>query len=806
MLLWLGVALVCLGAVGIGAGLGAYYWISQDLPRIERLADYRPPAVTQIFSADGRLMMEYFHQRRYVVPMSRIPKVVVWAFVSAEDGEFFHHKGIDFMGILRAAWANFKAGHVVQGGSTITQQVARGLLLTPRQTMIRKIKEAILARRIEQYLTKDEILYLYLNQIYLGHGAYGVQAAALTYFGKDVSQLDVAEAAFLAGLVKAPSRYSPVRHYRRARARQEYVIGRMLADGHITSQQAEEALTRQLDIKLTRPRMVKAAYYTEYVRQWLEERFGKQTLYEGGLTVQTACDPELTAAGRAAIKRGLEALTRRHAWRGPLERVSAEALRAARQRPVSEGGLEAGQVVRGIVTLLEPGEVGAQVRMGAALGLLEAEDLKWAHRRGGPGLKPGDVVQVRLLARGGKPGVWRVQLYQEPKAQAALLAMEAHTGRVRVLIGGSDFRKSQYNRAIQARRQPGSAFKPFIYAAALDHPVQGWTPASVIVDAPVIYDDPGQPGAKWKPKNYENRFYGPTTLRTALEHSRNVVTVKLLARLGLDYTLNYARRFGFTSKLAPNLSLALGTSGMSLLELTRAYSVFDNQGELVEPVFIEKVLDRTGKVIYRAAPSKRQVISPQTAFLMTHLLRGVVEHGTGRLMLRLKRPVAGKTGTTNDLRDAWFIGFTPQLVAGVWVGRDDNKPLGRRETGARAAGPIWLGFMQEAVKELPPEDFPVPPGVVFTRIDPQTGRAMPPGAAGGFFEAFKQGTEPPPGDQAPAAQPEKAEEFLQAESFADDEQANSEQPPTPQEQPGEPAGQAPAPPAPGLQGGGEEVH
>ena len=767
LFLWSCLLVLFAGALAAGAGLGAWYWISKDLPKIERLSDYRPPAVTRVLARDGRLMAEYFHQQRYVIPISQIPPHVYLAFVSAEDGDFFTHTGVDFMGIIRAAYKNFRAGRVVQGASTITQQVAKTLLLTPQRTITRKIKEAILAQRIERSFTKEEILFLYLNQIYLGHGAWGIEAAARTYFGKHASELDVAEAAFIAGLVKAPSRYSPVRHYRRARNRQEYVIERMVADGHLTRAQADKALSRQLDIKLAKPKTVDADYYAEYVRQWLLDKYGEATLYDGGLTVHTSCDPGLTADAKLAMAKGLDSLTRRQGYRGPKGKAAAAELAAARTRPVRGSGLEAGQVVSGIVTLVEADGSSAQVRMGSCQGLLAKKDLAWAKRWRKP-LAAGQVVRVKLEGPAGTPGVWRVELYQEPIAQSALLALETGTGRVRVMIGGRDFGQSQFNRAVQARRQPGSGFKPFIYSAALDHPVLGFSPVTEIVDAPVIYDDPGQPGAKWKPKNYENRFYGATTLRTALEHSRNVVTVKILAKIGIPYAIDYARKFGFTSDLTPNLSLALGSSGVSLMEITEAYSVFANQGRLLKPVLVERVQDRNGDLVFDAKPDAKQIISPQTAFLMTHLLRGVIEHGTGRQMLELKRPLAGKTGTTNDLRDAWFMGFSPQMVCGVWVGQDDNKPLGRRETGARAAGPIWKEFMGLALKDLPAEDFPVPEKIVFARVDKDTGRPVAPGQDGGYFEAFKEGTQPvPPPAGTPVAKPAKGgEDFFQAEAFA----------------------------------------
>ncbi|MEW5913074.1 MAG: PBP1A family penicillin-binding protein [Thermodesulfobacteriota bacterium] len=787
--------LICLGTAFVA--LGAWMYISQDLPRIERLADYRPPAVTQILAFDGRLMTEYAQQRRYVVPLDQIPRQVQLAFVAAEDGSFFHHKGIDLVGIARAALANLLAGRVVQGGSTITQQVARGLLLTPHRTMMRKLKEMVLAWRMERSLGKNEILFLYLNQNYLGHGAYGVEAAARTYFGKSAKDLQLAEGALLAGLVQAPSRYSPLRHPRRARTRQVYVLERMASEGFITRAQARQAQNQTLEVRLHRPQTVSAPYYEEAVRQWLEERFGRQMLYEGGLTVHTACDPRLTEFGRQAIAAGLAQLTRRQGYWGPLRKAGAEELAAARERPLGPGEVQAGQKYKALVTRLDQQAQRAELRLGPARGYLTLEQVRWARtpikdlKESSPRitsiqqvLSPGDEVLVRALGQEARGGWWRLELLQEPMAQSALIAMENHTGRVRVLIGGSSFAKSQYNRALQARRQPGSAFKPIIYAAALDRPRHPFTATSLILDSPVVYDDPSVPGEKWRPKNYSSQFYGPTTLRQALAHSRNVVTVKLLAELGLGYTIGYARRLGITSELVPNLSLALGTSGLSLLELTRAYGVFDNQGRLMEPVLVERVLDRNGKVLYEAQTQERQVISPQTAYLMTNLLKGVIEEGTGRMMRDLRRPLAGKTGTTNDLKDAWFVGFSPQLVCGVWVGQDDNRPLGHRETGARAAGPIWKQFMAEALKGQPAEDFPVPAGVVFARVNRQTGQSLASGEQGGFFEAFKEGLQP--GSSATARGPDpakQAEGFLEAESFVKPEAGGtvprSPAPPTP---------------------------
>lgn len=778
ILLVLALLVLFLSALGVGVGIGAWFWLTEDLPKVEKLTDYRPRAVTQVLAADGSLMAEYFIERRYLTPLQHIPRHTIHAFVAAEDGNFFSHAGLDYLGIIRAAWANFRAGRVVQGGSTITQQVARGLLLSPHRTYVRKLREMILAYRIERSLTKDEILYLYLNQIYLGHGAYGVESAALTYYGKKAKDLDLAESALLAGLVQAPSRYSPIRHPRRARTRQVYVINRLVADGRITQAQANSAMNEALDIKSYRLPTVDAPYYAETVRQWLEEKYGHKTLYEDGLTVRTACAPRLTKQAYQAIDKGLAALTRRQGFDGPIATLTPAELAGISAAPKARTGLKAGDVVRAVMVEVKEKRKLYLFRMGSESGQASFESLAWARRMPPKKLDEkagwrapdkvlalGDVVNVRLSEFDRAAKAWQVELAVSPRAQSAILAIETGTGRVRVAVGGRDFAQSQFNRALQASRQPGSAFKPFIYAAALDHQPQVYTPVTTILDAPVVFDDPAEEGKKWKPKNYENKFFGPTTLRVGLEHSRNVVAVRLLHDIGVRYAVDYAARFGFESPLPPNLSLALGSAGLTLYEMTKAYSVFVNQGMLVEPVMVESVSDRLGKVIYQAKSSERQVISPETAFLVTHLLRGVVESGTGRAMKALNRPVAGKTGTTNDLRDAWFIGFAPQLVCGAWVGQDNNLPLGPRETGARAAGPIWLEFMKGAMQGLPAKDFAAPPGVVFARVDHETGRLTPPGAPGGFFEAFRKGSEPKPGDKPDAPTMPSGGGFLEEQTF-----------------------------------------
>lgn len=734
LLLW------CLGLVlafmllGIASVVVAWMWLSDDLPRIERLADYQPPAVTQVVARDGSLMAEYYDQRRYVIPVSELPPHVIHAFVAAEDGGFYQHPGVDLWGIARATINNFRAGRVVQGGSTITQQVAKTLLLTPERTFVRKIKEAILAWRIEQYLSKEEILYLYLNQIFLGHNAYGIEAGAQTYFGKNAKDLTIAESALLAGLVQAPSRYSPIRYPRRARTRQVYTIGRMAAENFITQEQARAALNTHLTVSIHKPRMVQADYYSESVRAWLEDQFGANMLLQGGLTVYTSCDPKLTEYAQRAVEEGILRITQRKGFKGPLRTLSEAELAEINEQPLSPMQLKPGRTLEAVVVeVVSPKEL--RLRLNGEQGTLSLQDLRqWRNGLGDVGklLKPGDVVNVETVSYNTDNQSWELKFTGQPIVQAALVALEGDTGRVRAMIGGRSYQESQFNRATQARRQPGSSFKPYIYCAAIDRPEFPYTPSTILMDTPVEYPDVSQPGGKWRPKNFDNKFSGPITLRRSLELSRNVTTVKLLVDIGLDYTMAYLKRFGFESELSAGFSLALGSSGISLMEQTRGYSVFANQGRLMDTVMVERVLDRHGRIIYESHPISRQAISPATAFVMTHLLRGVILQGTGTAMNIPGYVLAGKTGTTNETRDAWFMGYSPQLICGVWVGRDDNQTLGGYEIGGRAAGPIWKMFMEQALAQTPAEMFEVPgSGVTLVR-----------GAGVAGFEAYLNGTQP----------------------------------------------------------------
>ena len=741
--------LLCLG------GAGLYLYISRDLPRINNLKDYRPATVTTVFSDDGRKIGEFFRERRIVIPLNEMPDNLKNAFIAAEDARFREHGGVDFWGILRAFIKNMQAGAIVQGGSTITQQVTKSFFLTPERTYKRKVKEAILAHRIDQRFSKDEILFLYLNQIYLGHGAYGVEAAAENYFGKHAKDLNLAECSMLAGLPQAPSKYSPFRHYDLARQRQIYVLNRMKEAGYIDNVAATEAMNKVLDIQPRKNWFIeKVPCYTEHVRRYVVKKYGEDALYEEGLQIYTAVDIEYQKIARKEIMKGLVDLDRRQGYRGPLKKLAADEIEdfcrtAADDIPPE--GLTPGAVYQGVVVAFEKKSKDTRVRVGKNNGVIPVKDIKWARK---PNIKvapwqrkitrpqqvfnPGDVIMVRAVTFDKKSERWTFSLEQEPLAQSALLSIETGTGLVKAMVGGRDYKDSQFNRAIQSRRQPGSSFKPIIYAAALD---KGFTAASVIIDSPVVFTD-AEKDFTWKPHNYKETFYGPTLFRQALVKSRNVVTVKILQDIGIDYVLNYARKLGITSPIARDLSISLGSSGASLLEVVGAYTVFANQGYRIEPVFITKILDRDGNVIEQATLKREKAIDMSTAYIMTSILESAVTSGTGWRVKALKRPVAGKTGTTNNLHDAWFLGYTPEYVTGVWVGFDNEAPLGKGETGSRTASPIWLGYMSSVLEGKPVRTFNAPEGVVFAKIDAQTGLLPNASSKETLFECFKEGTVP----------------------------------------------------------------
>jgi penicillin-binding protein 1A len=767
--------------VGLAGAVGVYYHVSQDLPKITKLTDYRPPVITSVYSDDGRKIAEFFKERRIVIPISEMPDLLIKAFIAAEDSRFFKHGGIDIVSIIRAFIKNLEAGQIVQGGSTITQQVTKSFLLTPERSYTRKLKEAILAYRIDRAFSKEEILFLYLNQIYLGHGAYGVEAAAENYFGKSAKELSLAECAVLAGLPQAPSRYSPYKNPEGARQRQIYVLNRMLDEGYITRDQMLEAINSTLDVHPRRNLYLEQVPgYTEHVRRYIENKYGEDALYTQGLQVYTAVNIEMQHIAQDEIEKGLADLDKRQGYRGPLKKLAAEEIdpfSKSLQAQLQADPLEEGDIVEGVVTHVDNRDNKVTVRIGDATGEMALEDMKWARkpdpevayyearvRRPGDVVAAGDVILVKLKERQ-KGGGWQLALEQVPLAQSALLCIEVQSGDVKAMVGGRDFSETQFNRAIQSRRQPGSAFKPIIYAAALDKevddPAKAYTPATVIIDSPIVYEDQDR-DFTWKPKNYKEKFFGPTLLRDALAKSRNVVTIKILQDIGIDYAIQYAKKLGITSELSRDLSIALGSSGVSLLELVNAYSVFANQGFHVEPVFVTKILDRNGNVIEETVPERKKVIDERTAYLMTHLLEGVINYGTGQRVKALNRPAAGKTGTTNDLHDAWFIGYTPEYVSGVWVGFDDGAPLGQGETGARAASPIWLGFMQEILADKPVHAFTVPEGVVFTKIDAETGLLPIPESKTTAFVCFKEGTVPTQTTKKPGTITD-ADEFFKAD-------------------------------------------
>ena len=761
-LLWsflLGFIVAILGAL---AGVGVYLYISTDLPHISSLTEYHPPIITTVYSDDGRKIAEFFEERRIIKSLDEMPPALINAFIAAEDSRFYKHKGIDFYSIIRAFLKNLEAGTIVQGGSTITQQVTKSFLLSPERSYTRKLKEAILAYRIDKAFNKKEILFLYLNQIYLGHGAYGVEAAAENYFGKSVKEMNLAECAILAGLPQAPSKYSPFKHPERAKQRQIYVLNRMVDEGYISNIQATEAINTAVEIKPRRNWYIEEIpYYTEQVRRYVEEKYGRVVLYTQGLKIYTAANIEMQKIARGEIKKGLYELDKRQGFRGPQKKLAPEEIETFSrtiQSELDDHPLEAGQTVEGVIIKVDDKNKAVTVRIGNSLGQIALEDMKWARKPDlevayyetkvklpSEALHAGDVILVKVKEKIKDSDVWQLALEQEPVAQAALLCLEAETGFVKAMIGGRDFRDSQFNRAFQSRRQPGSAFKPIIYAAALDKEFEEtdkiYTPASVIIDSPIVWEDEER-DFTWKPRNYKERFFGPTLLRDALAKSRNVVTIKILQDIGIDYAIAYAQKLGISSDLSKDLSIALGSSGVSLLELTKAYSVFANHGYMVEPVFITKIVDREGNVLEEMAPERIKVIEKTTAYLMTHLLEGVVKHGTGWRVKALNRPVAGKTGTTNNLFDAWFMGYTPQYITGTWVGFDDEAPLGKSETGSRAASPIWLGFMKRVLEDKPPKIFEVPEGIVFTKIDAETGLLPVPESKETVFVSFKEGTEP----------------------------------------------------------------
>ncbi|MBI5492095.1 MAG: PBP1A family penicillin-binding protein [Deltaproteobacteria bacterium] len=756
------------------AGLGSYYYFTRGLPSLDTLEDYHPNLVTSVYSSDGRIIGEFFIEKRVVVPLDRMPPYLIKAFLAAEDTKFFEHEGINYTSIGRALLKNVMAGKVVQGGSTITQQLAKSFLSSER-SISRKVREAIMAYRIEKHLNKDEILNLYLNQIYFGNGAYGVQTAADTYFGKDVSALDLAESAMLAGLPKAPSKYSPHANFELAKKRQAFILGRMVEEGFVTQADAQRAVNKTLRLKPKKTDSLWVGpYFTEQVRIYLEEKYGADELYKGGLQVYTTLDVEMQKAANAALRDGLKEYDKRRGYRGPKKRLKdgeLDAFRAEADKALGGEPLKDGDTYEGVVTAINTKTLALSVDVGSRHGIINAADLEWARlynptkdTDGGAyaDLKkvfhPGDVIDVTVKDAPADPSaLLPLKLDQEPEAQAAIMAMEPETGAIRAMAGGYDFSKTQFNRAVQALRQPGSSFKPIIYTAAID---KNYTPASIVIDSPLVFEETVKEGQQWRPRNYDEQFLGPTTVRQGLARSRNIITIKILKDIGIERAISYARSLGIVSPLAKDLSLALGSSAVTLQEMTTAFSTLANMGVRPEPFYITRITQRNGKALEEDQPFLTPAVNPQTSYIMTSLLQSVIESGTGMRARALGRPAAGKTGTTNNLNDAWFIGYVPGLSAGAWVGYDDERPLGKGETGARAALPIWLKFMQQSLAGTPVRNFTAPEGLEFARIDPETGLLAGPSTAEPVFEVFKTGTAPTERSSATAGRSQSTDFFM----------------------------------------------
>jgi penicillin-binding protein 1A len=740
-----GVAVLSAVAVA-GFALAVYAaWLFHDLPDAGELAEYRPATATRVYAWDGTLIGEFSKERRIFVPYDEIPPVVVQAFLAAEDKNFFQHGGLDVAGMGRAMARNalnLARGRRLEGGSTITQQVAKNVLLNGKQTVGRKLKEAILARRLEATLDKRQILELYLNEIFLGYRSYGVGSAAFNYYGKSLNQLDIAEAAYLAALPKGPNNYQPIKHRAAAIARRNWIIDQMAEMGWITPQQAREAKKQDLKVQLApeRAKYKDADFFVEEVRRRAVALPQLKNLLEGGYYMRTTLDPRLQTAARVSLMKGLEAYDRRHGWRGawgsaPLG-AGWEHAALAKSPPAERPAWRAAQVES------VGGEVRVRLPNGGA-GLLSAADVTWA--KAGKGLKPGDLVFVEP-EEGGRYG-----LRQVPAVNGALVAIDPYSGRVMAMVGGYSYSVSSFNRATQANRQPGSAFKPFVYATAL----QGdFTPASTVLDAPITLV--GANGQAWAPENYEKDYLGSQPLRRGLELSRNLMTVRLAQQVGMRRIVDTAKKFGVVDDMAPVLAMALGAGETTPFKLTAAYSAFVNGGRKISPHLIELVQDREGQTVYRAdrrdcpscgrgfggedsprvLPTGEQVLDPITAYQITSMLEGVVQRGTAYQAKILGRPLAGKTGTTNDYRSAWFVGYSPDLVIGVFIGFDDNRSLGHGESGAVAAVPVFIDFMQQALQGKPIEDFPKPKGAKYAMVN-------------GIEEAFRPGTEPRPRPVAP---------------------------------------------------------
>jgi penicillin-binding protein 1A len=768
----IGAIFFLIGAVGLAYG---YWAFSKDLPDHAQLANYEPPVMTRVHAADGSLIAEYARERRLHVPIQATPKLVIDAFLSAEDKNFYRHVGIDPEGLVRAVLANLRSGgRREQGASTITQQVAKNFLVGNEKSYERKIREALIALRIESTFSKDKILELYLNEIFLGtlspgRNLHGIAAAALDYFGKSIHELTLAEAAYIAALPKGPNNYHPFRERQAAVERRNWVIDRMVANGYATRQDGDAAKKEPLNVKPRNvsPNSIASGYFAEGVRRDIADRYGEEKLYEGGLLIRATLDPKMQAMARKALVDGLVRFDEARGWRGAQQKIDltgrewglalAEVPMLGDVQPWRMAVVLEVSGGRARVGLQPKREASGQVVREREIGLVTADGAKWTRRPVERAVSPGDVVYVEPLD--GKAGQYRLR--QIPEISGAIVAMDPYTGRVHAMVGGFSFDQSEFNRASQAMRQPGSSFKPIVYATALDN---GYTPSSQILDAPFVLDmGPGQ--AAWAPSNYDGKSAGLRTLRYGIEHSKNLMTVRLSNEVGMPAISEYARRFGVYDDMLPLLSMSLGAGETTVMRMTAAYSMFANGGRRIKPTLIDHIQDRSGRTIYRhddrkciscdsdkwdggappkLADNREQVLDPLTAYQMTSILEGVVQRGTAQTVKAVGKPLAGKTGTTNDAKDVWFVGFSPDLAVGVFIGYDQPKSLGNAATAGQYAAPVFRDFMQMALKDKPATPFRVPPGIKLIRVNASTGTRAGSGEGGNvILEAFKPGTTPP---------------------------------------------------------------
>ena len=704
--------LLVLVSILVGATAGLLLVYTMDLPQVDALEAYRPSSITELYDDHERVIGSFALQRRVVVSYEDFPPVLRDALVSIEDKDFYRHSGVNFWRIIGAAYRDITSGGRLQGASTLTMQLARNLFLSPDRSFHRKVQETMLAIQIERRFTKPQIFTLYANQIALGHGTFGFEAASEFYFSKPAKQLTLEEAALLAGLPKGPTVYSPINHPDKAQRRRNLVINAMLEDGKITAAQAADARSAPLALRLAHDPNSLAPYFVEEIRRYLEGKYGADQVHEGGLKVYTTLDVDLQRAANQAVLDGLAAYERRHGWKNHLENVAASGVPLDKYfHPDWDDEPEANGYIHSLVTSAGTGI--ATLKFGRYTAALGQPDIAWTRHKVADILKTGDICYVKILSLGTN-GAARVSLEQDSGAQGSLLAIDNATGGIKAMVGGRDFNESKFDRATQSLRQVGSSFKPYVYTAAID---QGASPDDTILDEPVSFDTSSGPYA---PHNYDEKFEGIITLRRALAQSRNIPALKLANKIGIKNVIDYAGRFGITSRLPPYLPVALGAAEITLMEQTSAYSVFPNDGVRVLPRYITRVTDYEGRVLEEDFPDVKDVVSERTARIMTSMLREVVLHGTGIAASKLPFPVAGKTGTTNDFTDAWFMGFSPTMTCGVWVGYDEKKSLGAKETGAHAALPIWMNFMTVAMAGKDPGDFqpsPLAPHAVPQKVD-----------------------------------------------------------------------------------------